>query len=85
MITLRYLNRQEASDYLLKRHGLKRSPKYLAKLASAGSNGPAFHKANRDVLYSPEDLDEWAAKLIGPARDSAIEHHVHHFLNGKAA
>jgi hypothetical protein len=76
MNTPRYLNRREASEYLLARHGLKRSSQYLAKLASIGSNGPAFHKANRDTLYSPADLDAWAAKLIVPAGEHASHRRV---------
>lgn len=70
-----YLNRKKVSEYLLTQHGLKRSPKYLAKLASVG-NGPAFHKAGRDALYSPVDLDAWAAKVIGPGAFSATEHRL---------
>jgi len=70
-----YLNREKSSEYLLTHYGLKRSPKYLAKLASA-VNGPAFHKAGRDALYSPVDLDAWAAKVIGPGAFSAAEHRL---------
>jgi hypothetical protein len=75
VIPIQYLSRNKASLYLLDRHGLKRSAKYLAKLASAG-NGPAFHKAGRDALYSPTDLDAWATKLIGPGAFSAVEHRL---------
>jgi hypothetical protein len=74
-MTIRYLNRAEASRYLFVSHGLKRSAKYLAKLASNGA-GPAFHKAGRDALYSPTDLDAWATKLIGPGAFSAVEHRL---------
>ncbi|MDH6259076.1 hypothetical protein [Bradyrhizobium sp. BR13661] len=75
MDTVRYLNRKEASEYLLERHGLRRTPKYLAKLGSNGT-GPAFHKANRHVLYDPAELDVWAAKLIGPSALSALGHRL---------
>jgi hypothetical protein len=73
MKTLRYCNRAEASEHLLTRHGLRRSPKYLAKLSSTGK-GPAYHKANRAVLYNPADLDAWAKRIIGPSVHSGIEH-----------
>jgi hypothetical protein len=74
-MTVRYLNRAEASRHLFINHGLKRSTKYLAKLASNGV-GPAFHKANRDALYAPADLDAWATKVIGPGAFSAVEHRL---------
>ncbi|WP_128925780.1 hypothetical protein [Bradyrhizobium guangxiense] len=73
MTTVRFLNRSDAALYLRDKHGLKRSPKTLAKLGSQGT-GPAFHKAGRDVLYSPTDLDAWALKIIGAGAFSAIEH-----------
>jgi hypothetical protein len=56
MQSSKYLNRKAASEYLLWNWGLKRSANYLAKLAVVGG-GPGFHKANRDPLYTPEDLD----------------------------
>jgi hypothetical protein len=68
----KYLNRKEASEHLRSFWGLQRSPTYLAKLAVVGG-GPAFHKANRSPLYSPEDLDAWASALIGPRLDSTSE------------
>jgi hypothetical protein len=74
-MTIRYLSRIVASRYLFERHGLRRSPKYLAKLASNGC-GPAFHKANRDALYAPSDLDAWAIRIIGDGAFSAAEHRL---------
>jgi hypothetical protein len=71
----RYLSRVEASAYLLEKHSLRRSPKYLAKLAVNGG-GPAFHKANHAVLYDPADLDAYAARVIGPAVYSNMEHRL---------
>jgi len=68
-----YLTRIAASAYLLNQHGLRRSPKYLAKLATTG-RGPAFHKVNRAVLYRPVDLDGWATELIGRSARSTLEH-----------
>lgn len=74
-VPIPYLSREKASEHLFRQHGLKRSPKYLAKLASVG-NGPAFHKAGRDALYNPADLDAWAAKVIGSGAFSAVEHRI---------
>ena len=71
----KYSTRREASAYLQSKWGLKRSPNYLAKLAVVGG-GPAFHKAGRDPLYSPADLDLWAEKIIGPPGSSTTEHRV---------
>jgi len=68
----KYLNRKEASEHLRSFWGLQRSPTYLAKLAVVGG-GPAFHKANRNPLYSAEDLDAWASALIGPRVHSTSE------------
>lgn len=65
MPTSKYLNRKSASQHLLSTWGLQRSPNYLAKLAVVGG-GPAYRKANRAPLYTIEDLDAWAAGLIGP-------------------
>lgn len=67
-----YLRRKDASDYLLKTWGLKRSPNYLAKLAVVGG-GPAFHKGGRDPLYAPADLDGWAGQIIGPRLSSTSD------------
>jgi hypothetical protein len=72
MTTSKYLNRKAASQYLLSTWGLRRSVNYLAKLAVVGG-GPAFRKANRQPLYTPEDLDAWAAELIGPRIHSTSE------------
>jgi hypothetical protein len=72
MQSSKYLNRKAASEYLLRTWGLRRSVNYLAKLAVVGG-GPGFHKANRDPLYSPEDLDTWASDIIGPRVGSTSE------------
>jgi hypothetical protein len=72
MQSSKYLNRKAASKYLHSTWGLRRSVNYLAKLAVVGG-GPAFHKANRDPLYSPEDLDTYASDNIGPRIRSTSE------------
>jgi hypothetical protein len=64
-----------ASEYLLRIHGLKRSPATLAKYAcrgvSCGVEAPHFRKAGRDVLYLPEDLDAFVQRLIRDPRAAA--------------
>jgi hypothetical protein len=65
----KFLPRKDASAYLLATWGLKRSPGYLAKLAVTGG-GPPFHKGG---LYAPDDLDGWAAKVIGPRLNSTSD------------
>lgn len=72
MLPSKYMGRKAASAYLLSTWGLKRSSNYLAKLAVIGG-GPAFRKAGRDPLYAAEDLDAWAAELIGPRVRSTSE------------
>lgn len=49
---------------LLERWGIERSPATLAKYVVLGG-GPKFHKAGRWPLYDPDELDRWAAELIG--------------------
>jgi hypothetical protein len=67
-----YLNREKASAYLLSTWGLKRAVGTLAKLAVLGG-GPAFHKAGRNPLYAPKDLDDWALQVIGPRKLSTSD------------
>ena len=50
--TRRYLNTQEAADYL----GI--SPKTLSKMRGGGG-GPRYSKAGRRVIYDIRDLDSW--------------------------
>jgi hypothetical protein len=67
----RPLDRREASQYLLEKFGIRRSPGTLAKLASIGG-GPAFRKAKRAVIYDPSALDEFAAEITSaPMRSTA--------------
>lgn len=72
MQTSNYVSRKAASAYLQATWGLRRSPNYLAKLAVIGG-GPPFHKAGRDPLYAPGDLDSWATTIIGPRLQSTSE------------
>ncbi len=58
------LNRAEASEYLLERHGIRRTVGTLNKLACIGG-GPTFRKAGlRRVVYDVVELDRWANSII---------------------
>ena len=70
------LTPNEASRYLSQNHGLQRAPQTLAKLRSLGG-GPQFCRAGSRILYTVDDLDAWAAKVISkPVRSTAeyVEH-----------
>jgi hypothetical protein len=75
MTAANFLNRIEASAYLLEYWALKRSVSYLNQMAAKGS-GPKFHNGGRTPLYAPADLDDWAKDTIGPAALSNIEHRL---------
>ena len=63
-----------ASQYLLQKHGLRRTSRTLANLRSQGG-GPRFHRASsREIIYRADDLDKWAADLIGQAVSSTAEY-----------
>ena len=68
----RPLRRFEASEYLFERHGIKRAPATLAKLAVIGG-GPAFRKANRTPLYDITTLDAWAESLLSQSKVSTSD------------
>jgi hypothetical protein len=67
----KYLRRKQASQYLQEVWGIRCGHNTLAKLAVVGG-GPRFHKAGRDPLYTPADLDAYAqAKISGPMSSTA--------------
>jgi|BarGraNGADG00212_1021973.scaffolds.fasta_scaffold438080_1 hypothetical protein len=72
MNSLRPLDRREASEYLFDKHGIRRSPGTLAKLACVGG-GPAFRKVNRAVIYEPPALDTYAAAITSAPMLSTSE------------
>jgi hypothetical protein len=72
-VSPQFLSRAAAATFVKEKYGIRCSKRHLANLASNGC-GPAFHKANRDALYSPTDLDAWAARIIGPGAFMALEH-----------
>lgn len=60
----RYLNRRAASEYLMRKWGISRSPKTLAKLACIGG-GPEMTYLGRAPMYSPVSLDAWVRSMMG--------------------
>lgn len=64
------LSRAEASEYLLQKHGIRRTHGTLTKLACLGG-GPAFRKAGaKYVIYDIAELDRWANQIISKPRAS---------------
>lgn len=57
-----YLRRSEAAAYLQERYGAY-TTETLAKLACVGG-GPRFRKLGPYPVYTPEDLDAWAASRM---------------------
>lgn len=53
----------EASEYLLRRHGIRRTPGTLGKYRVVGG-GPEFERDGVWPLYRPEFLDTWAEKRL---------------------
>jgi len=68
-ITVYYLRRDQAAQYIRDVWGIPCSPTWLAKLAVVGG-GPVFRKAGRFPIYSAADLDAWAESRIGAPRRS---------------
>ena len=68
----RYLCRAEAAEYIRSQFGFPCSRQWLAKLAVTGG-GPIFQKAGRTPIYTPTDLDTWAAARIGAPQRSTSD------------
>ena len=67
-------NRQEAIQYPLERHGIRRAPGTLAKLASQGG-GPSYRRAGlRQVMYDPPQLDDYAKSIATEPAANSKEH-----------
>ena len=72
-MTQKLLERKPAAAYVQSTWGIPCSPKWLAKLACVGTDGPPFYKAGRTPLYDTADLDAWAKKRLGAKRRSTSE------------
>ena len=71
-INAAFLRRDEASNYLRTKFGLRCSKQTLAKLAVIGG-GPVYRKAGVTPIYEPAELDLWAQTRIGPPQHSTSE------------
>jgi hypothetical protein len=76
VIPPRFLRRADAAKYVRERWGLPLAARTLAKIACVSSDGPEMHYAGRIPLYTPESLDNWAAKKIGPPRSSTSDNGI---------
>jgi hypothetical protein len=70
-----------ATEYLLTQWGLKRGRRRLQELRGAKGGGPWYHRVGNEVLYFPDDLDEWAEAQLGAALRSTTEERALRLLN----
>ncbi|CAN7707798.1 hypothetical protein [Mesorhizobium sp. LjNodule214] len=68
----RYLRRDDAAQHVRDMWGIPCSTNWLAKLACVGG-GPTFRMAGRFPIYSPADLNVWAAARISAPRRSTSD------------
>jgi len=66
-----YLTRRQAAEYLTSK-GFPVSWKYFQKLATVGG-GPIYQRFGNHALYTPENLDAWAAARLSEPRSSTSE------------
>ncbi len=70
---MEYLTKKQASEYLTKERGFPVSEKTLSKLISVGGS-PIYQKFGARVLYTQENLDNWAnSRLSKPRTNSSCE------------
>lgn len=71
MTTQRYINREQAAQYLTNDLGLEVSKNTLQKWVTTGG-GPAYRRFGKYAVYSTDDLDAWAQeKLTAPRHSSS--------------
>lgn len=66
------LRRMAASEYLLEKWGISRTPATLAKKACQGG-GPKFQHAGKIPLYPIAELDKWAEAILSPLKNSTSD------------
>jgi hypothetical protein len=69
---LRLLRRRAASQYLQDRWAMRASEQTLAKYAVQGC-GPEFQRYSRDVVYTTQELDEWARTRLSKSLRSTSQ------------
>jgi hypothetical protein len=71
MLSITYLRRRAAAEYLREQRGIPCSEKTLAKLACIGG-GPVYRRFGRIPLYLIADLDAYAnAKISEPVQSTS--------------
>jgi hypothetical protein len=68
----RFNGGDEASSYLLEKHGVRVASKTLDKWRCIGG-GPSFRRFGRKIVYDRQALDEWAALKLGGALRSTSD------------
>jgi hypothetical protein len=69
---IKFLTRVETARRLAELHGAHYEPSTLAKKAHDGG-GPPYRLICGRAMYIPEDVDRWAATLVGQLRRKASE------------
>jgi hypothetical protein len=66
----RYINREEAAQYLTEQRGLQVSKNTLQKWVTTGG-GPAYRRFGKRAVYLIQDLNEWAERKLSAPRLSS--------------
>lgn len=66
----RYINREEAAQYLTEQRGLTVSKNTLQKWVTTGG-GPAYRRFGKRAVYQIQDLNEWAERKLSAPRLSS--------------
>lgn len=66
----KFLNREEAAQYLTDCRGLKVSKNTLQKLVTVGG-GPAYRRFGKRAVYQIVDLNAWAESKLSTLRCSS--------------
>jgi len=76
---------EDASDYLLERWSLRRSPRTLRgyRRDPPRGGGPMFFRIGNDVRYTRRLLDDWASRLMGQPFSSTTEESARRLLAAK--
>ena len=72
LLERRYINREEATRYLLRVFGIDYRPSTLKRFDVDGV-GPGARLIGRTTVYSIEELDRWAESRMRPLKERAGE------------
>ena len=68
-------NPKAAAKYLLEKWGIEIAPRTLANKRWSGG-GPRFYRANRQIIYGDDHLDEYAIEVLGQPLSSTSDRGV---------